>query len=180
MNKAEKRVLNGLWFHREMVDERIICTSGEVRWLIAHSFREGRSWFKDGKFQTMEGQEDSRVTRFASLTAEEERPLLYLEKAGFIKWDRALAGSDALKLRVTVEGADYARQLRGPLGRANLWYRGYKDGLLGIVITVLVATVTALVANNIRGQGSSAPICLQQSASPGAAASASPAGRIPK
>jgi len=139
-----------------------------------HRVGEGRNWFKDGKFQTMEGQEDPPVSRFALFTAEEERPLRYLEKAGFIQWDRVLA-SNSLRLRVTVEGADYARQLGSRLGRANLWYRGHKDGLLGLTTTILVATATALVTSSIRSQGasSSAPVCPTQSA-PSAAAAHTP------
>lgn len=135
-----------------------MCTAGEVRWLMAHSLREGKHWFKDGKFQTMDGQEDPRVSRFAMVTAEDERPLRYLEKAGFIEWNNVVKGSNALKLRVTVQGADYARQLGSPLGRANLWYRGHKDGLLGLMTTILVAFATALLASSIRSQGASSNV----------------------
>jgi hypothetical protein len=46
---------------------------------------------------------------------------------------------------VTFAGADRAIRLHTRRGRADLWYREHKDGIIGLLLTVLVSCVTALI-----------------------------------
>jgi hypothetical protein len=70
-------------------------------------------------------------------------PLRYLQYRRLIKYTRS--GDWTLCVAVTFAGADRAIRLHTRRGRLDLWYREHKDGILGIVSTVFVAFVTALI-----------------------------------
>ena len=144
MNKEEERVLHGLYFDREMVDEEAVVTGSEVLWLARHTFRAGNTWRKDGKLQTLDKSQQSGETAFRAVTAEQTRPLRYLHNSGMIQYKTK---SNMLFIHVTAAGADRARQLHTPWGRLNLWYQEQKTGLIGLVVTVVVALITSLLTN---------------------------------
>ena len=73
-----------------------------------------------------------------------ELPLRYLHYRRLIKLTPA--GDEAVDVSVTFAGADRAMRLHTRVGRMELWYQEHRDGFLGIVITVAVSFITALIA----------------------------------
>jgi hypothetical protein len=51
-----------------------------------------------------------------------------------------------VNLAVTFAGADRAMRLHTRFGRVELWYQDHKDGVMGLVTTIAVSFITALVA----------------------------------
>ena len=45
----EDRILHGLYYHRENIDEDMSVTAEQILWLAMHPLREGEMWTKDGK-----------------------------------------------------------------------------------------------------------------------------------
>jgi hypothetical protein len=142
--KDEDRILHGLHYFRESIDEEFTVTSEQVLWLAAHSYHDGVHWFHGGEFQSFDSSVIPVELQTKLLMSKFEVPLRYLQYRRLIKLSPA--GDGEVKIAVTFAGADRAMRLHTRLGRAELWYQERKDGFLGLVTTVAVSFITALVA----------------------------------
>jgi hypothetical protein len=139
----EDRILHGLYYYRESIDEDMQVSSDELLWLAMHPLRDGAVWYKGGNLQSLHAAEFPEDIRSKLLTAKLELPLRYLQYRRLIKYARRSDGM--LYAAVTFAGADRAIRLHTRRGRLDLWYRENKDGIVGVTITVLISLVTALV-----------------------------------
>ena len=119
-------------------------TSEQIVWLAAHSFADGSGWQKDGELQGFDCSVVPIELRRKLLMSKFELPLRYLHYRRLIKF--APAGDEAVNVSVTFAGADRAMRLHTSVGRMELWYQEHRDGFFGIVITVAVSFITALIA----------------------------------
>lgn len=167
MTKEEDRVLHGLYYYRELVDEEILCTGSEIHWLMSHTLKDGTHWLKNGRLQTEDRSQPENTTAFRLVTAQQGRPLRYLAARGFITYAHGKPES-ALRLTVTYLGADRARKLHTSWGRIELWYQDHKDGIAGLLVAALVAMVISLLVNWLehRGDVAHAPGVTRATASP--------------
>ena len=139
----EDRILHGLYYHRENIDEDVQVSSEQLLWLAMHPLQEGDAWSKDGKLQSLDPSEFPEEIRGKLITAKLELPLRYLQYRRLITYARRSDGM--LYAAVTFAGADRAIRLHTRRGRIDLWYREHRDGVIGVSITVLISLVTALV-----------------------------------
>ena len=139
----EDRILHGLYYYREKIDEDVQLTSEQLLWLAMHPMREGEAWNKEGKLQSMDASEFPAEIRSKLITAKLELPLRYLQYRRLITYARRSDGM--LYAAVTFAGADRAIRLHTRRGRMDLWYREHRDGIVGISITVLISFITALL-----------------------------------
>jgi hypothetical protein len=144
MNRAdEDRILHGLYYYREAVDEDLQVTSEQILWLAMHPLQEGEAWEQNGRLQSLDMEQFPPEIRSKLIAAKLELPLRYLQYRRLIKYLRQRDATNIVA--VTFAGADRAIRLHSRRGRLDLWYKENKDGLLGLVITALVAFVTALL-----------------------------------
>jgi hypothetical protein len=150
MSRAdEDRVLHGLYFYRESIEEDIQVSGDEILWLAMHPLRLGDAWHSQGELQALDATEFPVEIRAKLLTAKLELPLRYLQYRRLIKFTKR---SDGLfVVSVTFAGADRAIKLHTFRGRADLWYREHKEGALGLAITALVSLVTAFTTVLVLG-----------------------------
>jgi hypothetical protein len=121
-----------------------MTVSGEqLLWLAMHPLPEGEAWNKEGELQSVDSSAFPADIRSKLITAKLELPLRYLQYRRLIKYSRDNDG--VLCVAVTFAGADRAIRLHTRRGRADLWYREHKDGVLGLITTILVAFATALI-----------------------------------
>ncbi len=139
----EDRILHGLYYYRENIDEDVQVSSDELLWLAMHPLRDGDAWHKNGELQALKASEFPEDIRAKLLTAKLELPLRYLQYRRLIKYARRSDGM--LYAAVTFAGADRAIRLHTRRGRLDLWYRENKDGIVGVSITILISLVTALL-----------------------------------
>jgi len=142
--KDEDRILHGLHYFRETLDEEFTVTCDQVLWLAAHSFADGGSWYKEGDLQSFDCSVVPTELRKKLLMSKFELPLRYLHYRRLIKLSQA--GEDAANVALTFAGADRAMRLHTRLGRMEVWYQDHKDGFLGLVTTIAVSFITALLA----------------------------------
>ncbi len=140
--KDEDRILHGLHYFRESLDEEFTVTSEQILWLAAHSYADGGGWHRDGELQGFDCSVIPEELRRKLLLSKFELPLRYLHYRRLIKYTPV--GDDAANVAVTFAGADRAMRLHTRLGRMELWYQEHRDGLLGLVITAGISFVTAL------------------------------------
>ncbi len=142
--REEDRILHGLHYFRESIDEEFTVTADQVLWLSAHSFIDGGNWLKDDELQSFDSSIIPADLRRKLLMSKFELPLRYLNYRRLIKYTPI--DPETVNVAVTFAGADRAMRLHTRMGRVEVWYQEQKDGFLGIFITVMVAFVTALLA----------------------------------
>ena len=139
----EDRILHGLYYYRENIDEDVSVTGEQVLWLAMHPLREAEAWFKDGEPQSVDTSAFPDDIQSKLSTAKLELPLRYLQYRRLIRYTRR---SDAtISVAVTFAGADRAIRLHTRRGRLDLWYREHREGIFGIAITVFVSFLTAVL-----------------------------------
>jgi hypothetical protein len=139
----EDRILHGLYYYRENIEEDVQVTIEQLLWLAMHPLREGDAWRREGKLQSLDASAFSDDIRAKLLTVKIELPLRYLQYRRLITFARRSDGT--IYAAVTFAGADRAIRLHTRRGRLDLWYREHRDGILGVSITVLISLVTALI-----------------------------------
>jgi hypothetical protein len=148
MNKAEARILHGLYYFREAVDEDFPVSPSEIHWLATTDLPGGRHRRGvDGKRQQKEIENNDWLARAAATSVAAERPLSFLRSAGYIAFSKS---GDNWRVAVTAVGAERARELNSRWGRMNVFYWEHKDGLLWFLATVVVSSITALVTAYLR------------------------------
>ncbi len=140
--KDEDRILHGLHYYRESIDEEFPVTSDQILWLAAHSYADGGAWMKDGELQSVDSTVVPEELRRKLLLSKFEVPLRYLQYRRLIKL--TAAGDGTVDVAVTFAGADRAMRLHTRIGRMEVWFQEHKDGFLGIMTTVAVALITSL------------------------------------
>lgn len=139
----EDRILHGLYYYRENIDEDVQVSSEQLLWLAMHPLGEGAAWNQEGKLQNMDASEFPAEIRAKLITAKLELPLRYLQYRRLITYARRSDGK--LYAAVTFAGADRAIRLHTRRGRMDLWYREHRDGIVGVTITILISSITALI-----------------------------------
>lgn len=139
----EDRILHGLYYYRENIEEDVQVTIEQLLWLAMHPLREGDAWRRDGKLQGLDASAFPDDVRAKLLTVKIELPLRYLQYRRLITFARRSDGT--IYAAVTFAGADRAIRLHTRRGRLDLWYREHRDGILGVTITVLISLITALI-----------------------------------
>lgn len=141
--KDEDRILHGLHYYRESLEEEFTVTCDQILWLAAHSFAEGGDWYNGDDLQSFDSSVIPVEFRKKLLMSKFNVPLRYLHYRRLIKLARI--GDETVDVAVTFAGADRAMRLHTPMGRLELWYEEHKDGFLGLATTVAVSLVTALL-----------------------------------
>ncbi len=138
----EDRILHGLYYCRERIDDEMQLTAEQILWLAMHPLREGEAWFRNGVPQSLDVSSfgDDILTKLS--TAKLELPLRYLQYRRLITMVKR--GENNYTVAVTFAGADRAVRLHTRRGRLDLWYREHRDGIVGAGITVLIACVTSI------------------------------------
>jgi hypothetical protein len=139
----EDRILHGLYYYRENIDEEFSVSDEQVLWLSMNPLRDGEAWNKEAQLQSVDTSAFPAEIQTKLVTAKLELPLRYLQYRRLIRFTKRNDGT--LCVAVTFAGADRAIRLHTRRGRMDLWYREHKDGILGMVTTVIVSLVTALV-----------------------------------
>jgi hypothetical protein len=139
----EDRILHGLYFYRESIEEEFPVSGEQLLWLAMHPLREAEAWERNGELQHVDTKTFPPEIRVKLLAAKLDLPLRYLQYRRLIKY---LRNRDAtFTVSVTFAGADRAIRLHSARGRLDLWYREHKDGVIGLGLTVLISFITALL-----------------------------------
>jgi hypothetical protein len=80
----EDRILHGLYYYRENIDEEVPVSGEQILWLAMHPLREGESWSAAGQLQSVDTSSFPDEIRSKLLTAKLELPLRYLQYRALI------------------------------------------------------------------------------------------------
>jgi hypothetical protein len=141
--KDQDRILHALHYYRESIDEEFTVTCDQIFWVAAHSFADGSDWYKGDDLQSFDSSVIPREFRKKLLMSKFDLPLRYLHYRRLIKLSRI--SEETMDVAVTFAGADRAMRLHTRWGRWELWYEEHKNGFVGLVTTVAVSLITALL-----------------------------------
>jgi len=147
--KEEAQLLHGIYFAcNQTVGITVPFRSWEILWALHAGIPETARWrLPNGGFKSFESKKDSDGDCLQDLTKLRSRvlpSLTYLREAGYVSYESTSA-QDMFNIAVTFKGAELARALNTKIGRLNIWCRKNKDGLLGVLITILVSIITAML-----------------------------------
>jgi hypothetical protein len=148
--KDEDRILHGLYYYREHIDQQFDVTRDQILWLAAHSCSDASNWYAEGQLQKIDTSVVPIEFRDKLYASKMELPLRYLQYRRLITYSRV--GEERLHVAVTFAGADRAMRLHTRLGRIDVWYQERKDGFVGITVTIGVSIITALITMMIFGR----------------------------
>jgi hypothetical protein len=141
--KDEDRILHGLYYYRENIDQQLAVTRDQIIWLAAHSCADGSNWYADGELQKFDSSVIAKEFRDKLFASKVELPLRYLQYRRLITYSRT--SEEIFNVAVTFAGADRAMRLHTRLGRIDVWYQERKDGIFGLAVTIAVSFMTALI-----------------------------------
>jgi hypothetical protein len=75
----EDRILHGLYYHRESIDEPVTVSGEQILWLAMNPLRDGEAWNKDGRPQSVDTSAFPPEIQSKLITAKLELPLRYLQ-----------------------------------------------------------------------------------------------------
>ena len=145
--KDEDRILHGLHYYRESIDEEFPVTGDQILWLAAHSYTEGGAWLKDGELQSVDSSVIPEELRRKLLLSKFEVPLRYLQYRRLIKL--TVAGAGTVDVAVTFAGADRAMRLHTRTGRMEVWFQEHREGFVGLLLTVAIALATSVLTSAV-------------------------------
>lgn len=140
--KDEDRILHGLYYYRESLDEEFTVTNDQILWLTAHPYADGAEWYQGDDLQSFDSSLLPAELRKKLLMSKFELPLRYLHHRRLIKLTNT--ADELANVSVTFAGADRAMRLHTRMGRMELWFQDNKNGLLGLVTTIAVSVVSSL------------------------------------
>jgi hypothetical protein len=147
VNTEEERVIHGLYHGcGKNLGVPIKYRSEEIIWLLNTKIPKTADWRQsNGGFNRMEV--DGSGNYLTDLSKGRQRaaaPLSYLKESGFITCENP---DGLFHISVTAKGAEVARELDTRLGRLNILYQKHKNGIIGIILTILTSIVTALATS---------------------------------
>ena len=84
----EDRILHGLYYYRQAIDEEVPLSGEQVLWLAMHPLRDGEAWSKDGTPQSFDTSIVPDEIQPKLLAAKLELPLRYLQYRRLIKYTK--------------------------------------------------------------------------------------------
>lgn len=143
MRHPEDRILHGLYYYRQAILDPITVTGEQILWLAENTYRQGMKWASSSGFKSSV-KERPGFRGLMVLSPEESNPLYLLASQQFIRYESQQLDQRTIAISVTPSGSRRAKRLHTLFGRFSLRYEEHKNGVLGLVITALVAIVTAL------------------------------------
>lgn len=144
MTKEERRILHGLYYARERINESLLYSSGEILWLAKTRIPKTKDCHDEsGNHKNADpGLDQKLASGLNAPSVDAERPLQLLHERGYVVYG---AFSHHLEIQVTAKGAEKAMQLDSPIGYIDHQYRDHKDGMLGLLITIIVSAIVAWI-----------------------------------
>lgn len=149
LTKVEKRILHGLYGDNPRLDRWMSYSAAAINWLGEHDLDEAAQWRDGDHRRELELPGMDPVLESLEHDGRANAALSHLQGAKLVKYQQRLQ-LDVFDVMLTYEGASMARSLHTRGGRLGLRYREHKDGILGLLITVLVAIITAIATTSIK------------------------------
>lgn len=145
LEKAEKRILLGVYLRDRRVGRAQYYLAENLNWLASRSYHFAREWAGAAVLPKHAPCESDTFHDSWLQSQRAASAMSHLEGAGMVGISHPSGHEEVFEVFVTYRGAEYARLLATRWGRADLWYRERKDGVAGLGVTVVVAALTTIV-----------------------------------
>lgn len=149
MLRTEKNILQGMYERQPSPNRWLVYSYDEIRWLDRKRRREVKRWIVG----------DDRLQRYSPHEAYAEGQIVINSHGCVMRWITFLEGKGLIKsaaeelmnirLSLTAEGVETARQCRSGWGRLELLYQERRNGIAGLLITILISAITSLITASL-------------------------------
>lgn len=151
MNRFEMNILQGLYQEEPAAGTGAKYQVCELRWLDGKSIHQVKRWRADTHSHSLRRWPETRHLTLPDMDRDSNCYEHIMPAVSHLVGKRLITftnpPSRIFKLTLTAQGVDVARKCGTRRGRADLWYRDHKEGLGGLLVTVLVSgLVSFLVA----------------------------------
>jgi hypothetical protein len=142
------KILLGLYRFQPILTEELPLEVGELAWLL--DYRWVKEWkvengFNKYKYPASKGANSSHLERPLKDKARITKVLSVLSAKCHISFIAPVGFDHTFKIQILPSGLLRAEKLDSFRGKIGLWYTDNKNGIIGLIITVLVSVVTALI-----------------------------------
>lgn len=154
--KTSDKILLGIFGHLPQLDEDIRFETSELAWIIYHGLDDWQmdNGWKKIEYSAEKGPNDKsyldKLLRDKSKVAKE---LSILQANEFIEFNRSSGFDMHFNVKMLPKGLIRAENLTTRIGRIDLWYSENKNGIFGIVATIIVSIITAWITSKIVTKG---------------------------
>jgi hypothetical protein len=151
VDRFEKNLLQGLHQEQPAAGTWAKYHPCELRWLDGKSVRQVKRWRRDNPAHGLRRWPETQHLTLHDMEREKKSCEHIMPAVSQLLGMGLIASSSPptpnFELTLTAQGVDVARKCSTRRGRADLWYRDHKEGLGGLLVTVLVSgLVSFLVA----------------------------------
>lgn len=138
--KRSDKILLGLYHTWGQLDSKVTLDADEFAWTFNH---DPKKWMNgDRRFKVEKGG------RFENVRAV-EKELIILQAKSFLEFERKNVLDESFTITLLPSGVLRGQKLSNSIGLIDLWYSDHKNGILGLVITILVSAITSFVVSLI-------------------------------
>lgn len=148
--KKSDQILLGIYQHWPRLDADISFEAAELAWIIYHGvdgWRIENRW-KKIEYSAVKSPEETtyldKPLRDRGLVAKE---LTILQANDCLEFTRPSGFDMRFKIKLQPNGLLRAESLSSTSGRVELWYSEHKNGILGLIVTIAVAAITAWITS---------------------------------
>jgi hypothetical protein len=141
------KILFGLYRFKPTLTEELPLEVGELAWLLDYWVSEWKveNGFNKHEYPVGKGANSSYLERPLKDKARVTKVLSVLSAKSYISFVAPVGFDFTFKIKLLPSGLLRAEKLDSVPGKLGLWYSDHKDGIIGLLITVLVSVITALI-----------------------------------
>jgi len=150
--KIYDKILLGIYSHFPRLDDDITFETGELAWIVHYGLN---GWQQDKERQkieyTLEKEPNDKFSLYESLKDRSKvaKELSFLQANDYIEFQRPSGFGNHFRVKLLPKGIIRAEKLSSKLGEIELWYSENKDGIFGLVWTIIISIITAWITTKI-------------------------------
>jgi hypothetical protein len=149
--KTSDKILLGIYNHWPRLDDSISFKTGELAWIVHHGlvdWRQKNGW-KEVEYPADKGSNDSYMDKPLKDRNRVATELSILQANDCIQFERPSGFDMNFRVQLLSKAFLRAEKLSSWIGRVDLWYSEKKNGILGLVVTIIVSIITAWITSMI-------------------------------
>lgn len=149
--KTSDMILLGIYNHWPRLDDSISLKTGELAWVVHHGLTEWRqkNGWKEVEYPSDKRSNDSYMDEPLTDRSRVAKELCILQANDCIEFEQPSGLDMMFEVQLLPNGLIRAEKLSSRTGKADLWYRENRNGIIGLAVTIIVSIITAWITSRI-------------------------------
>jgi hypothetical protein len=147
------KILLGLYRLRPVLNDDLALETGHLAWLIN---KGADGWIGESgplklEYPANKGSDISYLERPLKDKSRVSRELSFLTAKNCVSFTAPKGFDHTFRIALLPEGFLRGEKLNSCLGRADLLYSDHKDGIIGVLLTIVVSALTSVITTLLTG-----------------------------